>query len=515
MNNSEDIYDVLKGLEESLRSKSEQDIYRELHNLDSKFHNSDIYKININEIIINIGSQKRNIKLIYNAISRLKKLLDEDSFDKFFYDIGNAYLSIGDIDLGKNPKIDDLLNNKEYQKARIYFSKVKESDSFPYSATNTANILEKYGRNYEAILMYDKALKYSPNFGMALGNKGISLKYYFNLTNRKDPKLILYSRELIKRALEVDNTISIGGQGAIDNFKKHLELLDNYIKKNKIRIIYRDNIEPRLDYLKFCMDKNLFLNYCFNCYRCEKGFIDNFSPTFISFKTDISKDDLFKYGSFPKKIYYSIKILNQIIEDYSTARHIYYQAMSEDFHNLDKISKYYYALDYCRNSLKYGYIKTSYIKLFNILDKIAHLIYNYYELDDRNVYFRDLLDPKFKDIIKQRKIYGLLALHNLAMDFQEGGIYYKLNKVRNYLTHDFIDMKEDLFDYEKIEIELFSNHQSTEKLLCNYLNTLFIVTKAALIYFVNALYSEIKKEPGHNTLKIYVHSQEDIFGEET
>jgi hypothetical protein len=508
-----EIFAELEKFERESINRTNEEIFREIGRLDSSCSDNRSYFFNVEGIIINIGSRNRNLDLLKYAVKRLRDKLEQSQTSLLYYNIGNALLSIGDLNLGRDPKFEDLINNQEYREAKKYFNLVSDKILLPQAKTNYANILEKYGRNYEAILSYDEALKANPEFGMALGNKGIAITRYFNLAYQKDPKLILYSKELIKKALEVDSTAKIGGQAAVDHFNKYLGWLDEFINKNKISIGFRSELVPSSDYILFCKNNNIFLNYCFNCYRCEKGLLDEFAPTFISKKEDSSEDDILKHGGMPEKIYYSIKILNQIVEDYSTARYIYYQATTEDFCNLDKLSKYFSALDYCKNSIKYGYYKTSFIKLFNILDKIAHLIWRYYEPNIfKRTYFSSLLRPEYEDVVKQKGSYNLLALQNLAMDFQENGIFFHLNKVRNYLTHDYIDIKEDLFDYANKDNELNINHHLTEEIMGQYIKGLFGIVKSALIYFVNALYSEVRKT--NRTIKsfqIFIPSQDYIF----
>jgi len=509
------VLNELKKFEKDSVSKSDEEILKKISELDSRFSEEKDYIFNINGVITNIGSRKSSLKILHYSIGRLKKLLKKKSTDKFLYDLGNAYLSIEDIRLGHHLKIEDIIKNKGYREARKYFNQVSDFKILPSATTNSGNVLEKYTRNYEAILLYDKALKINPNFGMALGNKGIALTYYFNLVGKKNPEVILESRDLLKKSLEVENTAEIGGQNAISTFKKYLGSIEKFIKRKKIKkIAPQEMFEPSSNYLSFCKEKNLFLNFCFNCYRCEKGFYDDFFPPFIANIKDVTSDELIKYSSFPKKIYYSVKILNQIIEDYSTARYIYYRAISEKFSKLDKISIYSSTLDYCRNSLKYGFIKTAYIKLFNIFDKIAHLIFIYYEIDDESVYFRKLVSSRFENILISKKSRSLLALHSLAWDFKKDGLYYHLNQIRNFLTHDFIDIKEDLFSYNNFDEELYIKHHLTEKLLSEYIDELFVLVKAGIMYFINALYHErlrVKKKLRNEIPNLTVVTQNFIF----
>jgi hypothetical protein len=245
------------------------------------------------------------------------------------------------------------------------------------------------------------------------------------------------------------------------------------------------------------------------------GFIDDFFPPFIDSTKDTSFDERLEFHSFPKKIYFSIKTLNQIIEDYATARHIYFQAESDKLELLDSFSVYRSTLDYCRNSIKYGYLKTAFVKLYNIFDKIAHVLFHYYEIKQSNIYFSHLLDSPFVNLIISTNNRSLLALNNLAWDFEPNGIYYHLKKLRHFLTHDFIDIKEDMFNRRNAEREFSEYHHLTKELLCAHLDELIILVKAGIMYFVQALENEIKKikkESSEKLLELEVMSQDYIFG---
>jgi triphosphoribosyl-dephospho-CoA synthetase len=492
-------------------NKSEEDIFRTIHALDEQFSDDEIYKLNINGVIINIGTDRKSNNLLNHAIKRLEALEGKMDPENYFFDLGNAHLSIADISLGQNPKIEDLIKNKDYKEARRCFYQ----SNLPSAATNAANILEMYYRNFEAILQYDRALKANSKFGMALGNKGIALTFYYNLAKKKNPEILLESRDLLKKGLKEATTSEIGGTKAISTFQRYLNSLEDFIQKHKIEYSPKSSSVVPDPYLCFCSNRNAFLNFCFNCYKCQKGFVDDFFPPFIESIKETSSDERATYHSFSRRLYFSIKTLNQIIEDYATARHIYFLAESEDFEMLDSYSIYRSALDYCRNSIKYGYLKTAFIKLYNILDKIAHLVFYYHKIERSEVYFSSLQEPSFSGIIISTDNKNLLALNNLAWDFEQNGIYYHLKQIRHLLTHDFIDIKEDMFDPNETAENLSEHHHLTEQLLCGYLDELMILVKAGIMYFIQALESEIKKikkEPGQACLDLDILTQDYIFG---
>jgi hypothetical protein len=502
----------LKSFRKDFFPKSDEEVFRAINELDLKYAGNNFYDLNINGALINLGTDKKSVPLISHAIKRLKSLYDNYPSNKFLFDIGNGFLSIADIKSGNKSEISLFISDKIYRQARKYFNQVSSRTDLPSAATNSGNILEKYARYYEAILLYEKALKFNQNFGMALGNKAISLIYYYRIAIKKNPEILFEAMELLKRALGADNTLEIGGQNAIDSFKPHLASLENYLS-NKKRTSISNHQEPS-PYQTFCSSKNIYLNFCFNCYKCKSGYKDNFFPPFIEKITHASDKERLKCHSFSKKMYYSVKTLDQILEDYATSRSIYFNASANKFNDLDEDTEYISVLDYCKNSIRYGYLKTAYLKLFNILDKIAHLTFYNYEPEQKDIYFNSLLSTSFKDFIIKTNNRGLLALHDLAWDFEAEGIYNHLKIIRYYLTHEFIDIKLDMLSDSNKQLELIENRNLTETLLMDYLDELFQIVKAALLYFGQALkkdYDEATENGAKRLLPLPIPKQKEIY----
>jgi hypothetical protein len=110
-------------------------------------------------------------------------------------------------------------------------------------------------------------------------------------------------------------------------------------------------------------------------------------------------------------------------------------------------------------------MKITFIRLFNILDKIAHLLFTYFELDkdSTNTYFKDLKTQQFENLVISKNSWNLLALHSLAWDFKSNQIYSYLSRARNNLTHDFIDIKTDIYDLNSKD-KFYREHHLTEKI---------------------------------------------------
>ena len=484
--------EILRRFEADAISKTDEEIFKETSELDQKYGHDPTYAHNIDGVLTNIGKTKKSLCLLYHARNRLLRILLTTKEEFPAYNLGNALLAIGEIKCSNS--FEELIRSRELREAREYFSLIPPGRSFPQANTNLANILEKYGRNYEAIQVYDKVLKKQPTFGMALGNKGKAILYYYNLMSAKDPDLLFQAAELLKTAIGEKNTIEQGGQKAVDSFRRELNILGSYLSHYQIkRPSQKRPLKSISRYQRFCMVKNLFLNSCFNCFRCARGFSDSLKPYFIDKPKINSDESSYRDSGYTRKTYYSIKTLNQIYEDFASARYIYFHASTAGFRHYDSITKYSSALDYCNNTLQYGLTKTTYIRLFNILDKIAHLVYTNYEIGPEKVYFYNMKSAQIVDLVSKKKSWSLLALHSLAWDFLENEIYHHLSQIRNYITHEFIDIG-PFVDNGDDDDQYYIHHHLSENSLHAYLEDLFLLVKSALMYTMNALYQDYLEE---------------------
>ena len=447
---NKDVLKEFRKIEEKVYSGelNETNMFKKIGELDEKFNTDKFYKLNVNGFISNIGIDLQSEKLLSYAIKRMKEYkesADSNQIDKVNYDIGNMIYMKGEIKY-KDKKIENLIGADEYFEARKYFHLVRDKFNTQYfsAKTNSGNILDFYGRNYEAMILYDKILNINPDFGMALGNKAEALLYYYHLLpdKRKTNHFLFLAKDLYEKALLDENLSSIGGNQVYKNFKYKLETINDFISENKIE---RRNTpyEIKDDYKKFVLEKNLFLNYHFGEYICECCSLeDNIFPPLLSKLNDEKTNDTIKYNSFGKRIFYSIKLLNQVIEDFVSSRYLYYISNDKKTNKADELTDYLSTLDYSRNSLEFGIMKTTFTKLYNILDKIANFIFVYFELDeDKDIYFENLTGEDFKQIVKETNNYQLLALYSLSKDFNTGNCHSKLKELRNKMVHEFVDIK--------------------------------------------------------------------------
>lgn len=472
---------------------SKREIFKMIGELDRKYSNDSFYLLNVNEFIIEIGERKTDVDIVNYAIKRLNKLLENNSLDVYKFQLGNALLSKFNIMYGENRTIETIMDSNEYKEAKRLFYNIKDEQLKLKAIINYGNTLDMTGRVYESIYFYDKALKISPNDIEAMGNKGIALYYLSHSTNNID--IMFQSKWNLEKYLSNDKFSDLTMETDTMYFQKYLHEIEKVIGK---RTTYRSmdighNIIPDSD-KQFFQQNNMYLNSCFNCTKCNNAFNDIVD---FHFTLDLKKDESHP-SIYPQHVTKAMKSLNEIIEDYSTSRFLFINALKKSDAKLDNDSTYFNTLDYCYKSIDYGKFKVVFKNLYNILDKIAHLVFYFYDIKtvDNNIYFKTLKSPEIKSLILEKNSFFLMALYNMCDDFEEGGVYNPLRKARNFMTHSYLDISEMLtnkngFDEEKksVSFDLFKE----------WIFILFEMTKSALLYFIN----ELKKESRENeTIKL-------------
>ena len=123
-------------------------------------------------------------------------------------------------------------------------------------------------------------------------------------------------------------------------------------------------------------------------------------------------------------------------------------------------------------------------------------------MDDRYL----VSDDEFKRIIAilRKQNYRLLALFSLSLDFKEDSPYNNLKKIRNRITHSFLNVAMDFSLSNPDEV-----YEISEDLLIEHINSLFIVVKSAIIYTIITIRLDSKKE--NNALSMTATMQSDIY----
>jgi hypothetical protein len=485
---------------------SEPELFRRIAVLDEAYKNNIEYEININGVICNIASSLGYLKVLTYAARRLNATIKTSNDDKYLYDLGNTILCIAEIETPYPHSITYLLESSRFSEAKRYFERIsKEHDYFPYAITNTANILEKYGRTLEAISLYDEVITKFPNFGMALCNKAQAIEYYVKQAPSVSLRLVDIARSLYKQGLNDPRLETIGGPRAYSHFENNMSHLNELLKNNNYKGPSDENRPVELnEYLAYCLDSNLFLNHDFGYYYDKESVRDNFFPSFIECMQEKQNK---RTGVMSERIYFSFHVFNQILESYSSSRAQFYNALSTNYEEYDKLVRYTYTLDYTQHSHKYGLLKSTLGALYSCLDKVAHLMHYYYiaydESGEKNIYFNWLLTEEFRGVAIKEDNYQLLALWSLAKDFEPNHKYSYLRTIRNRITHSFININTEILYDENARA-----YEITESMLIDAIERMFLIVKSALMYSVNAL---AKQKVDGKTVPMNTTFESEIF----
>ena len=263
------------------QSLSDEFIFQKIAEFDEKYKDFKPHYESFEGLLSNIGADQKSIKILNCVIKRLNTKKHDLPPNKYYYDLANTILAKADIKFTTPTDFNYLINSTRYKEAKNTFLLVGKDDPlhFERAATNIANILEKYGRNYEALYAYEKVIKFNPNFGMALGNKAIALEYYIRLAPQQSLVLLNQSYLLLKQALKDEKIPEIAGPYAAKFFEKKLIAIESYFKKLNYTPKVSQPPQNITKYQQFILDNNLFLNYDFGYFYDDESLKDNFFPS--------------------------------------------------------------------------------------------------------------------------------------------------------------------------------------------------------------------------------------------
>ncbi|MEN8136631.1 MAG: LA2681 family HEPN domain-containing protein [Thermodesulfobacteriota bacterium] len=485
----EDITREYIKLDKESQSKSLSDdyIFKKIAEFDSKFKNRKEHHEAFEGLLSNIGADQKSIAILNCVIKRLKSKKDKLSPNKYYYDLGNTILTKADIERRPPDSFEHLVtSSSRYKEAKDILLLVQsdDTDHFQRARTNIANILEKYGRNYEALFAYDEVLKTDTNFGMALGNKAIAIGYYTQLAPQQSLVLLNNCYNLLRKALSDPRLAEIGGKLVANDFAKRISILERYFSEISFTPKQTEIPKSLSLYQKFTLENNLFLNYDFGYYYDKHSLCDSFFPNVIEDMRSIRSS---KTSLMSNKTYFTFQVFNQLLEDFVTSRYNFHKAITVKSKKIDSQTNYIYTYDYTYHSLQNGMLKSVFSMLYNCLDKIAHLIkYYFYQSESDpnkvNIYFDWLTTDEFKQILLEQNSYQLLSLYALALDFKSNSQYCSLNTTRNRITHSFLNIYDEFFAPDELE-----HSETTAELLVENIFTLFMVVKAAIFYSTIAI----------------------------
>lgn len=454
--------------------------------------------------LIDIGNDLRDENIIGEGIDIGESALIETKNGKtkayLHYCLANGYTNLyqltekmgGTVDR-TIPQSENLLKAKQHL---LQATGIETGD--PNLETqllvNLGNCLDTFGRGIEAINAYNKALHMSKDFPMAVANRAKALRTFADISDKYRASIYVTAYQDIKSVIDDPKLVQVGGLEAKKGFERELIYIesrfeDKSLLKKKIKHPrYKTNGLTKFEkyYLDFCSHERLFLNFHIHDDFCEAAIED---PVFIRLITKIDDNDTF---------YNFAKQLNQIKEDYAVARLnlVQSQYKQKTFDNISKRTSYVYALDYSQFNLYVGLLKSAFKDAFNILDKIAVFINDYYSLGikENDIYFTTASIWEDKGIVRKEILnsenISLYALYEIYRDFKSNR-YQRIKQIRNALTHRRLIVFDSLIT--SVDDKTDQHNIDSDTLFQETIN-LMRLTKAAIIYLINFVNTEEEKK---------------------
>jgi LA2681-like HEPN len=323
--------------------------------------------------------------------------------------------------------------------------------------TNHANLLDTLGRTFEAIAGWNSALKIMPNFGMALGNRGLGLKTLASLTvdDRQRAILVLHAHDSLRLTM-TDNAFfeEIDPSAVFELFTNAAIKISKAANVDAIRGLQRldqgreSRSRAENKYRLWCLHNQLFL-----CPLNELG------PHLAAATDDLVLPSLTEGfngrpdGYLPPPI---IGLFNQMKQEYAAARYTLFEGMtSTKVHFSDLGVTLVDTLDYPLYSLASERVRIAFRIAYSLLDKVAFLVNKYWELNKavdrinfKNVWMvegKARLLPQF-EACENLPLRGLFWLSKEIFDDELKAITAsdarELHAIRNALEHTYLNVSE-------------------------------------------------------------------------
>ena len=350
----------------------------------------------------------------------------------------------------------------------------------------------------EAVDYYYDCLKVAPDHAVAMGGCSYALRRLFNISIERNPKLLYEAWRLLKRACELkDEVVELGGSHVLSYYLKNLAELEEVISTlhpegvqgleewitgfGEIHASWKPSSSLRKIHLdRLLLTVNPILSNCKSEYKDE-----------IFFESMVVLT-----GDEGNRWFQSLShTLNNLKEDFATARYLYYQSQSQDRDVVDisSITSYMNTLDYADFGLRSGFLKSSLRLSADLLDKCAVFLNLYLELThpedqvsfgnfwyNKRKHYKGFL-PDIKDRLASNQF--LAALYDLQRDLYEGRYPFPFKRLRNEATHKRLVLS--WYGSLDEEVKSFSSSHFQEVTL-----SLLRVAKAAIIYVIGTVMVE-------------------------
>lgn len=394
---------------------------------------------------------------------RLWENATEEPGNRDHYNLANAELNLWEVRVKADGFVSALEGHRTHlHRARALYADFGRDPKVPdelrvQALTNLGNSLDIVGRNADAVEAYRDALVLDPDFGMALGNKGVALLGIAPLMQQHAPAGVVEARDALDAALkDRDRILQIGGPAALEHFEKRRASIT--ATGNGHGPATASWTDP---YWRWCAQHNLFLHVSPRCINPEG---EAYDPLFFQSVTAEPKnadqrrvDDLFD-------------AFNAVKQDYAAARYLAWlvdgdaSPIREQAATISTKTKYLGSHRYTRWGARTGLATQGFASATNLLDKVACFVHLYFETSRkiRTVSFRNLWHPppqRNKPVVMDPELVahlapgefnrGLGALCDLSCDLEQDTPLNALIERRHSATHRFLSVNWMLLDDDK------------------------------------------------------------------
>lgn len=319
--------------------------------------------------------------------------------------------------------------------------------------TNAGNLLNTIGRPLDAVRLYNHAIQYVPNFGMAIGNRALALKGLAQYHYDHGQACLLLHRSRREFSSVAGPYIEIGADLA---FQEQAEQIESWLDQE---FLQKDNPFPRVSlgrskteksYREWALTEGLFLN-----------------PLIALGPESCAARDTLGLPSLTTPINDGPGLLGmftQIKQEFISARYMAWEGVvSHRPHFSDRETHLVDTLDYAVYGLGIEKLKMAFRMAYSILDKCAFFLNKYLDLqiDDNNVnlnrvWFVDGEPNRSKENgnlnsrIMDSENWPLRGLFWLARDIYDKGalrdpidpMAQELKVIRDHLEHKYLKVHE-------------------------------------------------------------------------
>lgn len=367
------------------------------------------------------------------------------------YNLANAENAIWELAVRKDDFASAWQNERHHlYAARETYERVGADESArpelrAQALTNAGNSYDNVGRELDALVRYERAIALDPGFGMAHGNRGVTLLRVAPFMGEHAGGVLRQAAAALDVALENrDGLLRYGGTSAVEHFEARRATL----KSSTTETSGDGGEHQRLadSYLDWCLQHRLFLHVSHECIREGTESLD--VVFFRGLTSGLTDADEARANDL-------IDAFNAVKQDYMATRYLVWLAtepsspIREHAKAVSKRALFLDTLTYSRFGVRTGIATQALAAAVDVLDKIASFVHLYLATGRvRDVYFSSIalakrgsqsLEPQLGAALSRpERNRGLLALCDLSSDLGMDTALSRQARHRHTATHRFL-----------------------------------------------------------------------------